>query len=76
MCNAFPCREVLVMVMRKHQRYFPLYKHQSGGWGGVGWGFAVLVARWGIWLLTLPLPVAPSTMHACLLRHCMRLCLP
>lgn len=28
-----PCREVLVMVMRKHQRYFPVYKHQSGEWG-------------------------------------------
>lgn len=23
------CREVLVMVMRKHQRYFPLYKPAS-----------------------------------------------
>lgn len=23
------CREVLVMVMRKHQRYFPLYKPGS-----------------------------------------------
>jgi hypothetical protein len=31
------CREVLVMVMRKHQRYFPLYKHQSGGWVGARW---------------------------------------
>lgn len=29
-----PCRsEVLVMVMRKHQRYFPVHKHQSGGQG-------------------------------------------
>ena len=25
----FVCREVLVMVMRKHQRYFPLYKPAS-----------------------------------------------
>lgn len=24
------CREVLVMVMRKHQRYFPVVSHDSG----------------------------------------------
>lgn len=24
-----PCSEVLVMVMRKHQRYFPVYRPQS-----------------------------------------------
>ena len=27
--HAFACSEVLVMVMRKHQRYFPLYKPAS-----------------------------------------------
>ena len=31
-------REVLVMVMRKHQRYFPVCKPQSGGWERGGWG--------------------------------------
>lgn len=28
---SLPCREVLVMVMRKHQRYFPIYDASSGG---------------------------------------------
>lgn len=30
MCCAAGCREVLVMVMRKHQRYFPVIEPNSG----------------------------------------------